>query len=237
MSYTYLQDAGAESSAASFSDITLFAPLKSNHTAAACSCNGSGMACCHASPCGMTCEPSTVGLGGGGLMSSAEASRVRTSQSLERPQALMAGEAGCGEKWPESLATLRPDGSLWRTRQCLLFEDSDESLETWPEWGFTRGMEFWAATQPGAVRTESESGYSLMRPIASDGLRHRFKLESLIRKGHQDGNLSEQLARVHRKKLTPLASEILMGWPEMWTDCAPLETGNVRNWLHSHGAC
>jgi hypothetical protein len=60
MSYTYLQDAGAESSAESFSDITQFAPLKSSLTAAACSCNGSGTECCHDSPFGMMCEPSAL---------------------------------------------------------------------------------------------------------------------------------------------------------------------------------
>jgi hypothetical protein len=82
---------------------------------------------------------------------------------------------------------------------------------------------------------ESESGYSLMRPTASDGLRHKFKLSSLVRKGHQDGNLSEQLARVHQVKLTPLASEILMGFPETWTDSSPLEMHKWHTWQQQHG--
>jgi len=74
-----------------------------------------------------------------------------------------------------------------------------------------------------------------MRPIASEGLRHKFQINQLIRKNHQDGSLSEQLARVHQVKITPLASEILMAWPETWTDCAASATDNFQHWCDSHG--
>ena len=168
-------------------------------------------------------------------MSSAEASHVRTSAPQAKELGSTVNDLDCGEKWPESLAKYDRNTSSWRTRQCLLFEDSEESLEIFPSWGIAQGGELWAATPPGDALMESASGLSMMRPMAKEGYRHKFKLDSLIRKNHQDGNLSEQLARVHRVKLTPNACEILMGWPETWTDLKPLEMGNVQSWLHSHG--
>ena len=159
---------------------------------------------------------------------------AKTYQLPERARELRENEAACGEKWPESLAKFNPDLFLWKTRQSLLFEDSGESLEIWPRWGMTRGMEFWEANQSAVAPMGKGFGFSLMRPTASDGLRHVFKVASLIRDGHQDGNLSEQLARAHRLKLTPLASEILMGWPETWTDCDALATDSVQHWRQWH---
>jgi hypothetical protein len=92
----------------------------------------------------------------------------------------------------------------------------------------------WEVTKPEAFQTAKGSGLSLMRPTASDGLRQSFRIESLVRKGHGDGNLSEQLARVHQKKLTPECGEILMRWPEGWTDLKPLETDKILSWQRQH---
>ena len=39
-----------------------------------------------------------------------------------------------------------------------------------------------------------------------------------------DGNLQEQLARVYRKMITPKCAEIMMGYPEGWTDLDRSET-------------
>jgi hypothetical protein len=111
MSYTYLQDAGDESSAASFSDIILFAPLKSNPTAAACSCNGSGTACCHDSQSGTTCEPSTASLGAGELMSSAEDSLadICVASAVHGKRAGITGErSGLWGEMARIAAEIRP---------------------------------------------------------------------------------------------------------------------------------
>jgi len=235
MSWHYSRVLVEAYSAASSSDGNACAPLSATNTQETSSLHGKTMDVSTRSQSGMTCSPSTESLGVAWWILSLAASRAKTFQSQEVARDLTATVAVCGLKWPESLAKLHPDECLWKTRQCLLFEDSGESLETWPKWGSTQGTEFWEATPPGAVRMESASGYSLMRPIASDGLRHKFKLKSLIRKNHQDGNLSEQLARVYQKKLTPLASEILMGWPETWTDCDASATASVQSWCVSHG--
>ena len=186
-------------------------------------------------PSGMTCEPLTANHGEGLLTWFREASLAKTSPLPEREPGSTENEAGCGKKWPESLAKYNLASCSWKTRQCLLFEDSDESLEIWPKWGTTRGGECWAESPSNFVATENDFGSSLMRPTASDGIRHRFKLAQLVRKNHQDGNLTEQLARVHQVKLTPLASEILMDWPEMWSDLKPLGTDKFQQWLLSHG--
>ena len=174
MSYTYLQDAGEESSAASFSDITLFAPLKSNPTAEGCSCNGSGMARCHASPCGMTCEPLTATRGGGGLMSSAEDFPAKTSVPLERALESAGNAADCGQRWNESLAKYDRDMRSWKTRQCLLFEDSGESLEAWPKWGIMRNGECFHARMPAAFTYENASGLKLPTPRSCTAMQARI---------------------------------------------------------------
>jgi hypothetical protein len=184
---------------------------------------------------GMTFAPLKEDLGAELLTSYLAAFPARTLAPLAKGQASKGGGLDSGGKWPESLARFDLDTSSWKTRQLLLFEDSGECLEIWPDWGITQGTECWAITPPAGVRKASASGLSLMRPIASDGLRHKFKLEHLIRKGHQDGNLSEQLARVHQVKLTPNAGEILMNWPQGWTDLKPLEMDKFRQWQDSHG--
>jgi hypothetical protein len=190
---------------------------------------------CRLSRSGMTFRPLTDDLGEAALMSYLEAFPVRTFQSQEKAKESLGSDPAFGGRCGESLAKLDPGSSLWKTRQLLLFEDSGECLEIWPDWGITQGTECWAITPPAGVRKASASGLSLMRPTASDGLRHKFKLEHLIRKGHQDGNLSEQLARVHHVKLTPNAGEILMNWPRGWTDLKPLATDKFRQWRNSHG--
>jgi hypothetical protein len=235
MSYTYLLEQGEESSAESFWDIPASVLSRSRNTLEKSYCNASETESCHDSRSGTTYKHSMAGHGAGASMSCVADSPVRTSARPAKVQASKVSGRDSGEKWPESLARYDRDSSLWRTRQCLLFEDSAESLETFPSWGIAQGGELWAVTPPGDALMESACGLSLMRPMAKEGYRHKFKLDSLIRKNHQDGNLSEQLARVHRVKLTPNACEILMGWPETWTDLKPLETGSVQSWLRSHG--
>jgi len=235
VSYTFLQEQGAESSAECFSDIPASVLSRLNLTAGKSCYNGNEMESCQSFQSGMTFELSTGTHGAGTLMWSAEDFHAKTSVSLEKVQESMENAAAYGDKCVESLAKYNPDSSSWRTRQCSLFEEEPELLAILPEWGSTHGSELWAESPPAFVWTERDSGYLLMRPTASDALRHKFTVKQLTRKGHQDGNLSEQLARVHRKKLTPNACEILMQWPETWTDLKPLETAKFQRWLDSHG--
>lgn len=51
---------------------------------------------------------------------------------------------------------------------------------------------------------------------------------ALIRKNHVDGNLQEHLMRRFRLMITPELEEILMGFPQSWTDLKPSEMPSSR---------
>ena len=242
MSYTYLAEQEGGFLEECYSDTPQFALWKSNHTAAACSCNGSGMACCHASPFGMTCEPSMVGLGGGGLMPSAEGSHAKTSAAQAEARESEGPGADCGGKWHESFAKWNPDTSSWKIRQIWLFEDSAESLETWPRWGIMHDGECWEpATSAGIARGEG-CGF-LPRPQRVDGQKWYVVNKAAAERRVTEGR---QLMLIHVVGLTAYAHlnrwlanppfwEAMMEWPIGWTDCTPLETDKFQAWLRSHG--
>jgi hypothetical protein len=239
VSYTFLQEQGEEFSAECFSDIPASVLSRLNLIAEKSCFPVNGTEFCQSFQSGMMSSPSTENLGEEKSMSSAAASLAKTSAlpinqhrlALESTEA----EAVYGGTWRESWMKFDPVARSWRTHQCLWGEDLHESSVTLPKWGMTRNGVVLEATPPEIVPTANDFGCSLMRPTASDSLRQKFQQESLIRNGHPDGNLSEQLARVHQQTLTPLACEILMQWLEGWTELKPLETDKIREWLSSHG--
>lgn len=235
MSYIYLQEQGEESSAECYSDIPASVLSRSRSIPERCCSNGSETESSPASRSGMTCKPSTGDPGGGKSMSCAVDSHAKTCPSqTQKERGSTELEVVYGQKWRESYLKYDRDSRSWKTHRNLWEEDLQESQVTLPTWGMLLDGLLWEVTQPEAARTASGSGCSLMRVIASDGKRQAFRIKSLIRKNHGDGNLSEQLARVHRKKLTPSCGEILMRWPEAWTDLKPLETGKIQSWLQRH---
>lgn len=237
MSYTYLQEQGEESSAECFSDIPVYALSRLSLTAGKSCCNANGTEFCRDSQSGMTCAHSTENRGKGLSIPSAEAFRARTSAQPEKARESKASEAAYGLNLQESLAKYDRATRSWKTRQCSLFEGLDECLETFPKWGTTLNGVCWEQTTAECVTRARGSGCSLMTPTASDGLRLKFKVSSLGGRNHSLGNLSEQLARVYRKKLSVKCVEILMGWPIGWTDLSPMETAKFRSWLQLHGIC
>src|SRR5256885_16725080 len=60
----------------------------------------------------------------------------------------MEKKADYGEKWPEWFAKLDPLTSSWKTRQLLLFEDLEQSLEIWPQWGLMQCGACWELPMP-----------------------------------------------------------------------------------------
>jgi hypothetical protein len=208
MSYTYLQAQGAESSAASYSDIDPYALSRLTQPVERCCCNGNATESCLGSPSGTMCEPSTVGLGGGGLMPSAAASRAKTSPLLEKERESMASGVGCGEKWQESFAKWNPDSCSWKIRQLWLFEDLDESLETWPRWGLMRRGECWERTPPGIPIIEPEFGW-LPTPSGVNG----GKNHTMGRVDEWGGSSNPLRGKPIGKALSPNFEEIVMGWP------------------------
>jgi hypothetical protein len=180
---------------------------------------------------GTTYAHSTEHPGEEQLMFFAEDGLAKTYQSQEREQGSKEQGLVFGVSILDSSLKYDHESSSWKTHQCLFNEEVEELSVILPETGMMCDGYVWAGRITETVRTERDSSVSLMRPTASDGMRQKFKLQSLIRKNHGDGNLSEQLARVHRKMNTPELSETLMNWPEGWSDVKPLGTGKMLSWL------
>ena len=176
---------------------------------------------------GMTYKPLTESRGEELLTLYLAGFHAKTSAQQEKAQELTESEAGCGEKWHASFAKYDPDLSLWKTPQCSLLGDSEEFLETWPQWGLMRDGECWEQMQLGLVTIEKEFGY-WPTPTATDW-KATGKLETLKRQGDKNGAGHQnrppyQYARKFNMKMPLAAQEILMKWPLGWTDLKPLET-------------
>ncbi len=139
--------------------------------------------------------------------------RAKTSAQRERVKGLMESAAGCGEKWPESLATLDPSSYLWRTAQCSMLEDLELSLQTWPRWGLMLNGECWELPSLAPSIGESESGL-LPTPNCMDAMGARS--EAALARAKKNGgcsNLKDWLRGVPN----PTWLEWLMGWQPHWT--------------------
>ena len=160
MSYTYLPEPGAESSAECYSDTPQFALWKLNPTAERSYSKGSETESCRDSRYGTTCEPSTGNLGADVLTSFAADSPAKIFPPPERGPESAAKGADCGPKCPESLARFDPVSRSWKTRQCLLLGGLESFSETWPRWGMMRDGECLARLTPEHLTSEIESGLS-----------------------------------------------------------------------------
>ena len=92
---------------------------------------------------GPTCEVLTASHGEALLTWYREDFLARTSASQARAPASMEAAADYGATWRASWARYDPATCSWRTAQCCLFGEWEESSPTWPRWGMTRGGECW----------------------------------------------------------------------------------------------
>ena len=229
MSYTYLLEQGEESSAECFSDIPQSVLSNLNLTAEKSYSKDNETESCQSSQSGMMSAPSTENLGEEKSMSSQGVFPVKTSQAREEERELMEKEVVYGNRWPESLAKYDPNTSSWRTHQCLLFEESTESLEIFSRWGMMRDGELYPLQIAMPHMKENEFGSKdFYTPTARDwkgmsgkGFRERHG---------EKKNLADFLGGVPN----PEFSEWLMGWPIGWTDLKPLEMGRFQSWLQQH---
>ena len=180
---------------------------------------------------GMTYKPLTESRGEELLTSYREAFHAKICQLQTQTETdLTENDQECGEKWHGLLARFDQDTHLWRTVQCSLLEDLNESLQTLPQWGMTVGGELYQL--PTLVQTidAKESGFAHVwgTPKAQDS-RHALR-------DRGKGNLGEQVSGLHNGgKLNPTWTEWLMGWPLGWTDLKPLEMGKSPCVQQPHG--
>ena len=184
---------------------------------------------------GTTSKLSTAQPGVAMLTSLLAGSHAKTLAHAEKGKELMEKGLVFGQKWQESFAKLDQCTRSWKTRQCSLLGGLDEFSETWPEWGWMQDGE--CSELPALERRIIEPGFSwLLTPTAQSWKAWTFRNPlKLIRKNHADGNLQEQLMRLYQRMTTPRCQEILMMWPEGWTDSKPLATDGFRLWLQEHG--
>jgi hypothetical protein len=116
---------------------------------------------------GMTYKPLTENRGEELLTLFRADFHAKTSQQPEKAQVLMEKDQGCGATWRGWLAKYDPVSSLWRTAQCSLLEDLNESLATLPRSGMTRNGLLWEL--PMLEQTTREIGFGLWpTPVSSD---------------------------------------------------------------------
>jgi hypothetical protein len=170
MSWLFSQALGVEFWEENFLDGEQSAPLNGNPIQQAYCAPDKMTVFSRLSRFGMTYKPLTESRGEELLTLYLAAFHVKTSQLQETVTDLTENDQECGEKWHGLLARYDQNTHLWRTVQCSLLEDLNESLQTLPQWGMTVGGELYLL--PTLVQTidGKESGLSLIpTPTSSTG--------------------------------------------------------------------
>jgi len=165
---------------------------------------------------GMTYKPLTENLGEELLKSYLGDFHVRTFQPQEKVLESQEKDQECGDKWQGLLAKYNPNTLSWKTVQCSLLEDLEQSLEIFPKWGLMQNGACWEQTPLVLPINETVYGFSLPTPVASDatsgaviGKNDMFYTTStgMPRKVNQNGkDGSVGLGRLIQMWPTPIAS-------------------------------
>jgi hypothetical protein len=233
MSWLFSQALVEEYSAANSLDGAPCALWSGTPTQQACSWLGKTMDVCRLSRSGMMFKPLTENHGEELLMSFLEVFPAPTFPVPEKGQASTEKPVRCGGTWAGSLAKFDPASSLWRTHQCLLFEDSTECLETFPRWGSMRDGELWELTTPVHLTSENESGsWPTPQMVDYKGTTSgsKFQQRQAQFATWTDGEDVSGTIYPH-----PDFYDALMGWPTEWSALSALETDKFQQWLRSHG--
>lgn len=225
MSWLYSQALVEAFLAGNFSDGAQSVQSNGNHTQQAYCAPDKMTAFSHLSQSGMMFKPLTANHGEALLMSYLEAFHAKTSQPLEGGGGSLVREAQCGNTWPGSFARWSQDLSLWKIAQCLLPEDSQLYLGTWPRWGLMQdGV---CLEQRPLVRNTKETACgSWGTPTTSQDYKPIRKLAPSEASGKHGtilvGSIGKEHPHLIGRYLRPLVTEYLMGWPIGWTDLKPL---------------
>ena len=228
MSWHFSQALEAEYLAASSSDGTPSQLWSTSPFAPDDLCSAKMKDTSHRSPFGMMFVPSTDAHGTALLTWFQEASRAKTYLPPEREPGFRENDLAFGAKWLGSFAKWDPNGYWSKTAPFSFLEDSEPFLGTWPLWGTMRNGECWERTIP-APRIRGKEFGSWATPQASDCRRVVSTFGSTLRNRKDVPELGTVAGW-----LNPELSEWLMGWPEGWTACEPLETDKYRQWCLRH---
>ena len=252
MSWLYSRVLVEEYLGENFSDGEQSAPLNGNLTQLAYCAPDKMTDFSRLSRFGMTYKPLTESRGEELLTLYREVFHARTSQQPEKAQGLTENDQECGSTWRGWLAKYDPDSCLWRTAQCSLIEEEQESLETLPKWGMTVNGRLWEQQTLGPITKETEFG--LLPTPTTQGLNGGSNSrKSAMKKGTwptpTSHNAKETNAPSEALRNTPtLAAQVgghlnpmwvewLMGWPLGWTDLKPLVTDKSHCVQQQPGGC
>jgi DNA (cytosine-5)-methyltransferase 1 len=141
----------------------------------------------------------------------------------------------CGPRWQGSFARFNQQSeSSWKTRQHSLFGGLEEFSGTWPQWGMMLNGECWGLTSPVTITEENESGL-LPTPIATD-----WKGGTTSRRKDNGRERFDQWRDYVKLKFGmtyphPTHSEVRMGFPEGWSELAPLGMPRFLKWQQQCG--
>jgi DNA (cytosine-5)-methyltransferase 1 len=211
---------------------------------------------------GMTYKPLTESRGEELLTLYLEDFHARTLAQPAKAQELKETNPQCGNTWQGSLARLDPSTFLWRTAQCSLLEDLEQSLQTFPTWG---SMQNGALYQlPMLVQTISvrefgsepnnETFFHTPNTTGLDGgsnsrkaLKKRMWLTPTANEdaaGKPGSKMQKMLGNDPDVRqdpnggvLNPTWVEWLMGWPPGFTDLKPLVMDKSLYVQQLHGSC
>ena len=236
MSWHYLRELAGESLEDICSDGEQLQPLKLQTTHAVFYCNGKLMDSYLDSLYGMTFAPLMENPGEQKSMSSQVDSHAKTFQSAEKVMDLKEKGPDCGERWQGLLAKFDPITSLWKTPQCSLLEDLEQSLETWSNWGSMLNGACWEETTPNYLIEENEFGCWL--PTMTVSMKNGCSSKRYLNSKEYRGSMPMEWIRTSKdcaQYFHPDYAELLMDFPIKWTDLKPLEMDKFQSWRQQHG--
>lgn len=219
------------------------APSRSSHTLLAYCAPDRTTAFSRPSLSGTTFAPLTESLGAELLTWFLAGFPVRILAQPEMELELRANGADCGWKWQGSLAKYDHHIRLWKTRQHSLFEGLETYLEIWPRWGMMRDGE--CSPLPMLEHDMSVKGSGSLLTVTKFDSHNRggsppnntltFWAKSFGVGTARRGSLRGMNQGSAGMILNPYFCELLMMWPEWWTELRPLETDRFLAWQDSHG--
>jgi hypothetical protein len=188
---------------------------------------------------GMTYKPLTENRGEELLTLYLEDFHAKTSQLLETVMGLTVNDQECGERWQGLLARLCPNTFLWKIPQCSLLEDSEQSLEIWPNWGTMRNGVCWEQMMWVQTIDVNEFGYWLTPTATSISSRSpqamEYRTKQRESQGHrtvQPGNLAEQV--MYSGQIPCKDMKHPTNWPT--PTCSDVYTGNLKSSQQKEGS-